>query len=264
MIVTDELHRDEPTHTYWKTKEKKRVVGVTELLAAHRYVDGGRYAKPFHLRRGKNAHLALHYHEKGLLGQGPGLDRDALSPAIRPYVDSYDKLVAALQPTILHTEIFLFDPIGQLACQCDSVWRLGRDRIVVDYKTGPVYDWVKYQTAAAVNGLLTDERHRTRNERIRRFGVQLMADGSQAQLTEFEEPPDLMRVRMLAATFYTWVNDGVWPWPQTIDQLQTERSDRNGLELFPGADANGGAADRNGETEAEPAAAAGPDAAAAE
>lgn len=260
MIVKDEVIRDEKSHTYWKAgaAPEQRVVGFSELIRAHRYVESAKFAKPEHLRRGKNAHLAIHYFEKGKLGVGGGLKVESLSPLIRPYFESYRKLYELFKPKIIHTEVVVYDgSAGGLACQLDSVWQFQGSLAVIDWKTGAVADWVKYQTGAAVNGL---------NEKVqkqyRRFGAQLMDDGSMAKLREFTDPNDMPRVRMLTATFYTWVADGVYPWARTLKEAKSERSESNGNgtgttidDLFPHVGAGSGGEIRDSETAAGAAAA---------
>lgn len=223
MIVTDQIARDEETHTYWQVPQYRRVVGFSELMTAMGYVDG-KFAKEEHLRRGKNVHLAIHYHEKALIGEGGGVKTNDLAPHLRMFFESYLSVFKSVGARPLLTECFVFDPLVRLACQLDSLWAVGDELWLVEYKTGVVYDHVKYQTAAAVNGLAIDRP-------IRRFGLQLMADGTPGILMPFTDPDNLRKVRMFASTFYQWVEDGRYkPWPQTWDGLLKLRSENNGNE----------------------------------
>ena len=224
MIVTDELFREDTTHSYWEKKTNRRVVGVTELLHHVGYLSSD-FMNSAALRRGRNVHTALHYYAKGTL------DEKSLSPRIRPYFDSAMEFMVATKAKVKLSEVFVYDETVRLAAQLDAVMEVFGGLAVIDYKSGPVSDWVRFQTASHVNGLADGKTYR-------RFGLQLMEDGSQAILTEFKDNRDLLKVRMFASMFYTLVNDGVIDWPQTWDGLEKKRSEDYGLELFT---ANGGA-----------------------
>lgn len=229
MIVSDEITREERSHTYWR-KDGYRVVGITELLAAMGYLGKG-YFNDEALRRGKNVHLALHYFAKGTL------DPKSLSPRIRPYFDSAVELLTQKGAKIVLSEAYVFDPLSAVACQLDAIWQVGEEQIVVDYKStalasNAIAEWVKYQTGAAVNGLTSGGP--TPPKPYRRWGLKLRGDGKPAAIREFLDPKDMAMVRVFASTFYTKVNDKVIKWPQTQTDLEKQRSEENGIDLFGG------------------------------
>jgi len=226
VIVKDEIVMDDATHTYWD-RDGRRVLGFTELMSHHGYLGG--FASEDALKRGRNVHLAIHYYEKGLLGIGPGLDIDALSPRIKPYFESYLGFKELTKWKLLMTEVMVYDPSVRLASTLDGVWDTGDGLAIIDDKTGPVHRWVGYQTAAQENGIEDKKR------KYRRYGLMLCDDGRPGVLRQFEDVNDNARVRMFASVFYTKVNDGVLKWALTKESMDQQRREEYGVDLFTGS-----------------------------
>jgi hypothetical protein len=242
MIVKDEIVLNEDSHTYWDARTGRRVVGLTEMLKALGYFSG--FSSDDALRRGRNVHLAIHYHLKGRLKIGPGIDPASLSPLIRPYFDSFIQFEALMKFEPMMSEQKLYDPAAHLSCTMDAAGTLNGQPGVFDWKSGAVLNWVRYQTASFINAM---PKRAPGTPRLKRWGLELRPDGKPARLTLFDDPTDMAKVRQHASTFYTFVNDGVLKWPQTRTAFDQIRRQNDGLELFGWNGNDGTCADNNDE-----------------
>ena len=102
------------------------------------------------------------------------LDVDSLDSRIRPYLDAWIKFKADTNIVIKENELRLFHPTYRFAGTLDRVGMLGKDRVLIDLKTGLMYPSYGPQTAAYKSAY----EHQTKKKIQKRYTVQLKDDGN--------------------------------------------------------------------------------------
>jgi PD-(D/E)XK nuclease superfamily len=102
------------------------------------------------------------------------LDVDSLDDRIRPYLDAWVKFKSDTQIVIEENELRLFHPVYRFAGTLDRVGKIGKDRALIDLKTGLMYPSYGPQTAAYKSAY----EFQTKKKVQKRYTVQLKDDGN--------------------------------------------------------------------------------------
>lgn len=145
------LRLDPASHSYYLGRN--RLPGVTEVLTTCRVIDSTWWSDSAR-ERGKAVHEALHFYDE------KDLDQNTVDPAIRPYLDAYEKFLADSGAEVLASEHMVHSRVFGYAGTLDRVLRLNKRAVLVDIKTGARPLWVgmqvaAYRRAAQENGLDT-------------------------------------------------------------------------------------------------------------
>ncbi len=160
-----------------------RVPGVTEVLHGCGFVDTRWYTET-HSSRGRAVHEVLAGTARGLT-----FDWELLDVDLHGWTRSGVNFLSAIDADggeILGVETMLYHPLYAFAGTVDLIvrgWR-GADWIL-DYKTGAVQKWVRFQTAAY--GLLVQNLPEVaaRGKLLKRAAVELDRDGARARIIEY-------------------------------------------------------------------------------
>lgn len=159
-------------HRYFHEPEGEEWPGVTYTLERAGFIDWS-MVPPAVLEnareRGQHVHTALHFLDDG------ELDETTLDPEIHGYVMAYLRAKRTLDLEILAVEQIVWSKVHRYAGRLDRLVTLprkdgGRDKAVVDFKTGIALPAFRLQLAAYV-GPLPDARS------YRRITLQLSEDG---------------------------------------------------------------------------------------
>lgn len=156
------LTLDEVTHSY--AYQGVRVISVTQALTACHLIDN-EWFTDYARQRGKAVHLGTQLDDEG------DLDEASLAPEILPYVEAHRRFKAdtGFVPEMIESRICL--PRLGYAGTLDRYGTIGKQKTIVDYKTGEIYPWVRLQLAGYANGL-------TYPAAIQRLAVRLKNDGT--------------------------------------------------------------------------------------
>lgn len=102
------------------------------------------------------------------------LDIESLDDRIRPYLDAWIKFKKDTQIVIEENELRLFHPIYRFAGTLDRVGKIGKDRALIDLKTGLMYPSYGPQTAAYKSAYELQKKKKVQ----KRYTVQLKDDGN--------------------------------------------------------------------------------------
>jgi len=162
-IATPELLTfDEATHAY--AFNGVPVPSVTQILKAAALINDEWFTE-YARQRGKAVHFATQLDDEG------DLDESSIAPEILPYVEAHRKFKAdtGFVPEMIESRICL--PQLGYAGMLDLYGKIGRQKTIIDYKTGEIYPWVRLQLAAYTQGL-------TNPAAIQRMAVRLKNDGT--------------------------------------------------------------------------------------
>lgn len=161
-LTTPELLTfDEQSHTY--RYQGVEVVSVTQAIKAAGLIEDGYYTE-YSRQRGTAVHFATQLDDEG------DLDEDSLDPAITPYVEAARKFRrdTGFVPELIESRFCLIQ-LGY-AGMLDRYGHMGKTKVVLDYKTGPVRPWTRLQLGAYGNSM-------PNGASIERYAVQLKDDG---------------------------------------------------------------------------------------
>lgn len=191
---TFEAKRD-PSFDFDEVKHEYRlngavIIGATSVLRRCGWVDGTYYTEASRLR-GTWVHQAIHYSEEG------DLKWDDKPEWIQGYLDAHQRFREDWQFTARLREVPLYHPQYLYGVMPDAEGLiLGKEPAIVEYKTGQMQWWTKYQTALqelAIRAWETNPVWR------RRFGVELHADGTY-KVQEFKTHADYARAHCAVVT----------------------------------------------------------------
>lgn len=135
-------------------------------------------AMPY-LIRGKHVHKAVEYDDKGIL------DEASVAPEYVGYLMSWRKLRGIIMPNISEIELKVISHKLRVGGTIDRIMRFGGNGYLADFKTGGMD---KKYTGAQLAGykIIYTETHKPQ-ERLRRIGIQLFADGRIAKIVPFND-----------------------------------------------------------------------------
>lgn len=184
---------DEKSHSYFV--DGQRVLSVTQYLKLAGLIDSDWYTEESR-QRGSAVHAAIFYRNQN------DLDESSLHPIVAPFVAAYDKFVAdtGFVPELVEHRVY--DPIWIVAGTLDAAgtWKLGPDKIVIDFKTGNIEPWARLQLAQYEACL---------NERHRRFGLQLKPDGTYRLSEEYRDREDIRTFRAIVSIVNWRIQNGL-------------------------------------------------------
>jgi hypothetical protein len=134
----------EPEH--WYVMDGKRYESVTGTLKKHGYIRFPEFKDmtPY-LQRGHDVHKMIHYDADGMLDVG------SVHPDYEGYYRAYKGFEGYISQTLFsELAVFTGDVCGTLDC---VAWIDGK-LALIDWKTGQVSDWVKYQLGALASGFM--------------------------------------------------------------------------------------------------------------
>lgn len=160
------LTLDHETHTYYR--EGREVPGVTRVLGDAKIIDYS--GIPQHIldraaARGKAAHLALEYLDRGTL------DRDSLDSELEPYVHAYEAFCVDSGFVCGLAEKSRYHKQRGYAGTFDRTGMLGKDAVLLDFKTGAFQEGHLIQVAGGYGNMFPHPR------RFRHIALQLFPTG---------------------------------------------------------------------------------------
>jgi hypothetical protein len=160
------LSFDEASHEY--RLDGLPVVSVTQALDLAGLMNWKRFVPAdvldFASERGRAVHSALHFYDEN------ALDWSTVDPAIRGYIEAYERFASAKDWTPVMIEQPLYHASLRYAGRPDRIGVLDGDKCVLDLKSGVVNEVVALQLAGYAGLLAAPAAYR-------RFGLQLRADG---------------------------------------------------------------------------------------
>lgn len=190
FVLKNEIILKEEDHTYWTTQGvPRREPGVTEILKHFGFIY---YPKgiEFQMERGKEVHRCIELLEKNKL------DVFSVDPAIQPYLSSFERLRDKMKWRLKYAETCVWNDSRRFCGTLDALWIIKGEEIIADYKTSEtISSWVKMQLGG-YDAAIDDDIPR------RRCAVQLMADGSVAQVHWFNDGPEKALFKGLASNFH--------------------------------------------------------------
>lgn len=183
VLLPETLRFDAEPHRYYLEPSGAELAGVTRSLEECKLIDWSRVPRDIldaAAWRGTRVHIACHYLDDG------DLDMASIE-GIEGYLEAWERFKRDWGVELLLVEYMSFSAKWRYAGRMDRVITLprkdgGRDRAVLDFKTGDWQDGYKYQMAA-YNGVLPDPRS------YRRIPLQLREDG-QFRSHEVRCPPE--------------------------------------------------------------------------
>lgn len=169
----------------------RELPGVTTVLSAVGIIDYSMIPERIReqaLERGSYVHEATAMDDRG------ELDYDSLDPRLVPYLDAYRAFrdESGFVPEIIEEPV-ASESMGYAGTP-DRLGKLGRQKIILDIKTGSVPDWAGLQLAA-YKQLCGGAPHR--------YVVCLTAEGRYSLSTPYTDTSDI-RVFMGALSVYNW------------------------------------------------------------
>lgn len=130
------------------------------------------------------------------------LDWDTVDEMVLGYLRSAEAFLRTSGFVVIGAEQPCFD--DAFACMPDLWGALHTDHSIIELKTGPVPKWAAIQTALQRRALIKDKGFTAK----KRFGLQLMPDGSLAKLIPFANPRDDYRAMEMVDVFHWKLENG--------------------------------------------------------
>lgn len=127
--MTDhEVTFHEGTHTYGIDGEP--VPSVTQVLKEAGIINTKFYTA-WGRHRGSTVHKAIEFHAQGVL------ELNSIDPKIRGYLDAYERFLLETKYEPVEIERLVYSVAGRYAGTLDQIGKIGREKIMPDFKTGP-------------------------------------------------------------------------------------------------------------------------------
>lgn len=183
---------DAETHTYTRSSVG-RLPGATDIIRAEGLINL-EYMTEEARWRGKCVHRGVELLVKGTL------DWATVDELVAGYLRSCEQFLERTRFAVVGSETPCFD--DAFACMPDLWGWLNNQATIVELKTGPVPKWAAIQTALQRRALMRDKGFAA----VKRFGLQLRADGSLASLVPFENTRDEYTAMSMVESF-DWKKD---------------------------------------------------------
>ena len=175
---------NEAEHTYFVAGVK--YPSVTTILQDLGLIDTSWFT-PEACQRGTYVHQVVEWELNG------ELDREALDPALLPYLNAWKRFVADSGYASLCSEYRMASTLYRFAGTADQIGTLNNCRVIIDVKSGAVAPCTALQLAGYE--ILYDAP-------CKRFALQLM-DNGKYKLTEYKDRGD-RNVFLAAVALYQW------------------------------------------------------------
>jgi hypothetical protein len=151
------------THSY--RFHGRRLISVTQAIQAAGLIRSEWYTEAAR-QRGRAVHLAVHFDAER------DLEESSVSPLIRPYLEAARnfKRETGFVTELTEARVWAID-LGYAGTLDHLGWIQSRQRVLVDWKTGPVPEWARLQMAGYANGF-------PNGAGFLRYAVQLKPDGA--------------------------------------------------------------------------------------
>ena len=181
-------HYNPEKHIY--TSIRGRLPGATDVIKSHGLINLDWMTEDARWR-GQCVHRGIELFNRG------ELDLNTVDEGVAGYIRSYDAFVKATGYEVLGCEIPCFtDSFGTIP----DTWGLLNGVIsIVELKSGPIPKWAAIQTALQSYALRHDKNVRIK----KRYGLQLMENGSISKLIEFPSVND-DKVAMSMVEVFHW------------------------------------------------------------
>ena len=194
---------DSKNHVY--KAERVRLPGATDVIKSHGLIEGDWFS-PLSKYRGKAVHEGIKFINRGTL------DWRTVAPEFKGYLESYQRFLNHTEYHVTgYEEPLITDTFG---CIPDTWGNLHGKPSIVELKTGAVSAWVAFQTA--LQALAIEKVTGLRIQR--RYGLQLMKDGSISRLIPFDDVSDFYLAVSMVAMFHWKLNHKINPWGDTNEQ----------------------------------------------
>lgn len=188
---------DSVNHIY--RSKSGRLPGATDVIRVEGLVNPD-WLTEFARWRGQCVHRGIE-----LLNRDE-LDWSTVDVEIIGYLRSYERFLSVSKFEVVGAEQDCFSTA--FACLPDLWGYLNAQTTIVELKTGPVPDWAAFQTALQRRALAEDRDFLA----VKRFGLQLMGDGSLAKLQPFDDYHDERRAMGMVEMFHWKKDHGYFKW----------------------------------------------------
>lgn len=186
-----------------RSGDKLQLPSVTSCIKKAGFISDMSYVNEHALTVGKAVHLGIKYLEAGTL------DWDSVEPypEIAGRIRAWQKFKQDTQCETIFSEQPVWNPI---ACYWGILdWAGMLDGLaLIDYKSGIVQDWVRYQTAGYAECLQIPNEIKIPKGHIKRFGLQLKPDGNYVLSKEFNDRHDTQMFLSMVAHMWEKLNKG--------------------------------------------------------
>ncbi len=185
----------EDSHAY--ELDGQMLPSVSQILRDMDFIDAQWFTE-YACQRGTLVHRIIQYHLNG------ELDKDSVDPELYGYLEAWKKFEAETKYEAHIIELPMASEQHRFAGTPDSVGNIGKDRALVDIKTGAITPATQVQMAAYIL-LLEDTLEAPiipHGAKIKRIAVQLKADGTYC-LKEFKDRQD-RQIFLAALACWQW------------------------------------------------------------
>jgi hypothetical protein len=198
MIDTGELQYSEENHVY--VLNGRRVPSIHDVLDRFRFTETT-FIEAQALIRGTAVHKGIELIEKGTIDWSTvDKELDGYLNAYRLFKSENDFHPTHNEPKAYHSKLLYAGRLDAFDAE---------HGIIVEYKTGSLPKWTRYQLAAQERALELDEP-------CERVGVELHADGTY-RMERFTKSLDLMLWQSIMSLWNQQFNDGYKMFPDKID-----------------------------------------------
>jgi len=179
-----------------------RLPGATDVIKTEGLINPD-WLTEYARWRGKCVHRGVELLNKN------ELDWETVDVEIKGYLRSYERFLTVTKFQVVGAEEDCFSQA--FACLPDIWGVLNGHKTIVELKSGPVPEWAAFQTALQRRALAEDKDFLA----TKRFGLQLMADGSLSKLRPFEDWNDERRAMGMVEMFHWKKDHGYFKWEAT-------------------------------------------------
>jgi len=200
---------DPEVHSYRWAPTGQRFLSVTDVIKIEGFIRGDYFTLQSR-ERGRAVHLAIYLMEKGTL------DWSSIDPIIEPYVAAYLLAKKEINWLTVYYEQKVCNPYLRYGGTLDLACVINGYPAVIDYKTGGLQNWTRYQTAGYADCLdVRDfcERAGIAMAPFKRFGLELRGDGKY-DLKPFANPNDVRLFHSMVALAWEKINEGHFKWEE--------------------------------------------------